>query len=300
MRNFYNARRRPRGFTLVEMVIVIVITGIIGAMVAVFIRVPVQGYIDTTARAALADTADTAARRLTRDVRLALPNSVRVGGNGLYLELLLTKTGGRYLSDSDPAGLGNVLSFETPPDPSLPLNFTVVGAMPVNALGARQAISVGDQIVVYNLGGDDAPNNAYACSAANGCNRAPVTAVSGTVVTLGSYPFTTAPAPLPSPSNRFQVVSTPVTYACDLATGTLTRYAGYVIQATQPVVENTAPLEAKKGALLARQVTACRFSYGILANVQRGLVNIDLSLGAANSNTGVLRLVQQVQARNTP
>ncbi|MDN2671504.1 MULTISPECIES: prepilin-type N-terminal cleavage/methylation domain-containing protein [unclassified Janthinobacterium] len=300
MRNFYNARRRPRGFTLVEMVIVIVITGIIGAMVAVFIRVPVQGYIDTTARAALADTADTAARRLTRDVRLALPNSVRVGGNGLYLELLLTKTGGRYLSDSDPAGLGNVLSFETPPAPGVPASFTVVGAMPADALGTRQAISVGDQIVVYNLGGDDAPNNAYACSAANGCNRAPVTAVSGTVVTLGSYPFTTAPAPLPSPSNRFQVVSTPVTYACDLATGTLTRYAGYVIQATQPVVENTAPLEAKKGALLARQVTACRFSYGILANVQRGLVNIDLSLGAANSNTGVLRLVQQVQARNTP
>ena len=297
MRNFYSARRRPRGFTLVEMVIVIVITGIIGAMVAVFIRVPVQGYIDTTARAALADTADTAARRLTRDVRLALPNSVRVSNDGLFLELLLTKTGGRYLSDSDPSGPGSVLSFET--TPASPA-FSVVGAMPVNALGARQAISVGDQIVVYNLGGDDAPNNAYACSAANGCNRAPVTAVSGTVVTLGSYPFTTAPAPLPSPSNRFQVVSTPVTYACDLATGTLTRYAGYVIQATQPVVENTAPLEAKKGALLARQVTACRFSYGILANVQRGLVNIDLSLGAANSNTGVLRLVQQVQARNTP
>lgn len=300
MKTILNIRRRPRGFTLVEMVIVIVITGIIGAMVAVFIRVPVQGYVDTAARAALADTADTAARRLTRDVRLALPNSVRVSNDGLFLELLLTKTGGRYLSDSDAAAPGNVLSFETPPDPSLPLNFTVVGAMPANALGARQAISVGDQIVVYNLGTDYAPNNAYACSAATGCNRAPVTAVSGTVVTLGSYPFTTAPAPLPSPSNRFQVVSTPVTYACNLTTGTLTRYAGYAIVASQPVAEDAAPLAAAKGAQLARQVAACRFSYGVLANVQRGLVNIDLSLGVANSNTGVLRLVQQVQARNTP
>ena len=295
MKNFLDTRRRPRGFTLVEMVIVIVITGIIGAMVAVFIRVPVQGYIDTTARAALADTADTAARRLTRDVRLALPNSVRVSDDGLLLELLLTKTGGRYLSDSDPAGLGNVLSFETPPAAGVPASFTVVGAMPANALGARQAISVGDQIVVYNLGGAYAPNNAYACSPANGCNRAPVTGVAGSVVTLGSYPFATAPAPLPSPSNRFQVVSTPVTYACDLNTGTLTRYAGYTIQATQPVAA-----DLKDGALLARQVTGCAFSYTVLANVQRGLVNIDLSLGAANSNTGVLRLVQQVQARNTP
>ncbi|WP_402718586.1 prepilin-type N-terminal cleavage/methylation domain-containing protein [Janthinobacterium rivuli] len=300
MKKFLNARRLARGFTLVELVIVIVITGIIGAMVAVFIRVPVQGYMDVAARAVLADTADTAARRLTRDVRLALPNSVRVSNDGLFLELLLTKTGGRYLSDSDAAAPGNVLSFDTPPDPSLPLTFTVVGAMPANALGARQAINVGDQIVVYNLGTEYAPNNAYACSAANGCNRAAVTGVSGSVVTLGSYPFTTAPAPLPSPSNRFQVVSTPVTYACDLGTGTLTRYAGYAIQATQPVVAGSDPLLAAKGAQLARQVTACRFSYGILANVQRGLVNIDLSLGAANSNTGVLRLVQQVQARNTP
>lgn len=292
MKNFLNARRRPRGFTLVEMVIVIVITGIIGTMVAVFIRVPVQGYMDVAARAALADTADTAARRLTRDVRLALPNSVRVSNNGLFLELLLTKTGGRYLSDSDPSGLGSVLSFET--TPASPA-FSVVGAMPANALGARQAISVGDQIVVYNLGGAFVPNNAYTCSAATGCNRAAVTGVAGNVVTLGSYPFATAPAPLPSPSNRFQVVSTPVTYACDLATGTLTRYAGYAIQATQPVAA-----DLKDGALLARQVTGCAFSYTVLANVQRGLVNISLSLGAANSNTGVLRLVQQVQARNTP
>lgn len=297
MKNFFNAKRRPRGFTLVEMVIVIVITGIIGGMVAVFIRVPVQGYMDVTARAALADTADTAARRLTRDVRLALPNSVRVSADGLFLELLLTKTGGRYLSDSDPAGLGNVLSFETPPNSP---SFTVVGAMPANALGARQAISVGDQIVVYNLGTTYTPNDAYSCSAATGCNRAQVTGVAGNVVTLDSYPFTTAPAPLPSPSNRFQVVTTPVTYACNLKDGTLIRYAGYTIQAIQPAVENAAPLETKRGALLARQVAACAFSYTVLANVQRGLVNIDLSLGAANSNTGVLRLVQQVQARNTP
>jgi MSHA biogenesis protein MshO len=298
MKNFFNAKRRPRGFTLVEMVIVIVITGIIGGMVAVFIRVPVQGYMDVTARAALADTADTAARRLTRDVRLALPNSVRVSADGLFLELLLTKTGGRYLSDSDPAGLGNVLGFD--PERTYTKSFSVVGAMPADALGARQAISVGDQIVVYNLGTTYMPNDAYSCSAATGCNRAQVTGVAGRVVTLDSYPFTTAPAPLPSPSNRFQVVTTPVTYACNLKDGTLIRYAGYTIQAIQPAVENAAPLETKKGALLARQVAACAFSYTVLANVQRGLVNIDLSLGAANSNTGVLRLVQQVQARNTP
>ena len=298
MKKYFAFRRRQRGFTLMELVIVIVITGVIGGMVAVFIRAPVQGYLDTTARATLADAADTAARRLARDVRLALPNSVRVTPNGQFLELLLTRTGGRYLSESDPPGLGNVLGFT--PGQAYPASFTVVGAMPADALGTRQAISVGDQIVVYNLGAAYAPNNAYTCSAATGCNRAPVTGVAGGVVTLGSYPFATDPAPLPSPSNRFQVVTTPVTYACNPQLGTLTRYSGYAIGANQPASETGAPLAGATAALLARQVAACVFSYSTLANVQRGLVNINLSLGVANSNTGVVRLVQQVQVRNTP
>ncbi|SDA74284.1 MULTISPECIES: prepilin-type N-terminal cleavage/methylation domain-containing protein [unclassified Janthinobacterium] len=292
--------RRARGFTLVEMVIVIVITGIIGAMVAVFIRVPVQGYVDVAARAALADTADTATRRLTRDVRLALPNSVRVSVDGRYLELLLTRTGGRYLGENDPPGLGNVLSFTAVPNPPAPFSFTIVGAAPADALGTRQAIRVGDQVVVYNLGTAYTANDAYACSAATGCNRAQVTGAAGNEVTLASNPFATDPAPLPSPSNRFHVVTTPVTYACNPTTRTLTRYAGYAIQAIQPAAAGTAPLVATKGALLANQVAACRFSYSILDNVQRGLVSVDLSLGVAGSNTGIVRLVQQVQARNTP
>lgn len=298
MRHFPTPARRARGFTLVEMVIVIVIMGIIGGMVAVFIRVPVQGYVDATARAALADTADTAARRLTRDVRLALPNSVRVSADGQYLELLLTKTGGRYLSDSDPPGLGDVLGFD--PGRTYTGSFTIIGAAPADALGTRQAIAVGDHIVVYNLGQLYGPNDAYACGVANGCNRARVTAVAGTLVTLDSYPFATAPAPQPSPSNRFQVVTTPVTYACNTQQGTLTRYAGYAIGPNQPLSETAAPLAGAQAALLARQVAACSFNYTLLANVQRGLVNVSLSLGAANSNTGIVRLVQQVQARNTP
>ena len=52
------------GFTLVEAIIVIVITGILAAIVAVFIRAPVDGYFDSVRRAELTDTADVALRRL--------------------------------------------------------------------------------------------------------------------------------------------------------------------------------------------------------------------------------------------
>ena len=73
-------RPRARGFSLTEAVMVIAITGILAGMVAVFIQKPVQGFFDTARRAALVDTADTALRRISRDLRAALPNSVRVSG----------------------------------------------------------------------------------------------------------------------------------------------------------------------------------------------------------------------------
>src|SRR5476651_2446945 len=79
---------RVMGFTLLEMIVVMVIMGIIGAMVAVFMAKPVASYVDSARRAELSDIADTALRRIVRDLRLALPNSVRVitVGGVTYLE----------------------------------------------------------------------------------------------------------------------------------------------------------------------------------------------------------------------
>ena len=87
-----------RGFTLVEMIIVIVITGIIGGMVAMFIRMPVQGYVDSARRAEMTDIADTALRRIGRDLRTAVPNSVRVPARGLDLHRIPADEGWRALS----------------------------------------------------------------------------------------------------------------------------------------------------------------------------------------------------------
>ena len=87
---------RARGFSLLEAIAVIVITGVIVGAVAVFMQRPIQGYMSSTTRAAMADTADTALRRIARDVRLALPNTVRVDPSGLFLEFIPVKAGGRY------------------------------------------------------------------------------------------------------------------------------------------------------------------------------------------------------------
>lgn len=290
--------RRQRGFTLVEMVITMVIIGIVAGMVTVFISAPVRSYLDTAARIELADAADTATRRIARDVRLALPNSVRVDGNGQYLELLLTKTGGRYLAQGD-ATPGNVLKFEGAPTQANATVFDIVGAAPTSV----QAIRAGDFIVVNNLGGTP-PVNAYNCNAK--CNRATVASISGNTITLSANPFLAPDATvptmqaMPSQSNRFQVVTTPVTYYC-APDGTLQRYSGYTIQAAQPVTAAAAPLlNAPVSGQLAGQVAACSFAFNALANVQRGLVTINLTLGVPNSSAGQVTLMQQAQVNNTP
>ena len=146
------------GFTLVEMIMVIVITGIIGGIVAVFLRAPVQQYMDVARRADMTDIADTALRRIGRDLRLALPNSVRVtgacdGAAACFIEFLPAPAGGRYRSDAASSGasagcgsLGaDVLDFS-----AADTCFEALGPMPVFAAN--------DRIVVYNLGipGSDA------------------------------------------------------------------------------------------------------------------------------------------------
>ncbi|MDD5180677.1 MAG: type II secretion system protein [Gallionellaceae bacterium] len=263
-----------RGFTLVEMIVVMVITGILGGMVAMFIRAPMQGYVDSARRAEMTDVADTALRRITRDLRLALPNSVRVTGtcNGTatcYLEFLPTTGGGRYRADAAPSGASagcgslaaDVLNF-TAADTC----FEVLGAMPPAFVG-------GESVVVYNLGiaGASAYDNTSRTTTA-------VTAA-GNIINIAApgklFPFD-------SPGHRFQVITTPVTYACapvaDGTGGTLTRYWGYAITDPQPTTLATLT-SVNGGALLATNVSACSFVYDANVVAQRsGLVTMRLGI----------------------
>src|SRR3989441_12845319 len=100
----YPEHSRDRGVTLIEMVIVISITAIIAGAVSVFISRPVEGYADAARRAEMSDIADTALRRMTRDVRTALANSIRItcvpsgcaAGSVYYLEYLQGSGGRRH------------------------------------------------------------------------------------------------------------------------------------------------------------------------------------------------------------
>ena len=270
-------RNLQSGFTLVEMIMVIVITGIIGGMVAVFLNAPVRQYVDVARRADMTDIADTALRRIGRDLRLALPNSVRVTtvGSNAYLEFLPTTAGGRYraAADSTPTTTGcgsavaNVLDF-TAADTC----FQVLGPMP-------PAFTGGESVVVYNLGitGATAYDNTSRTTTAVG--------IAGNTLNIAApgkqFPFV-------SPSHRFQIITTPVTYVCNApatnaagnGTGTLIRWQGYAIQSAQPI---TLPTTGTPSAsVLANHVSACNFDYFTNASQHSGLVTMNLGITESN------------------
>lgn len=268
---------KPSGFTLVEMVVVIAIVGILAAGAALFIRNPTQAFIDSENRANLTDRADTAMRRMARDIRNALPNSVRVTSNGAdsFIEFIPVKAAGRYR-----AAVGSDTVNDNPLDFSL-------AADTFDVLGPQVTIANGDKLVIYNLGPDVPESNAY-----SGTNIRPLQ----TTGTLSTLSFSGGTFPLASPSSRFYVVSTPVTYACDMTNKVLLMYSGYPIQSGQP-----ASIAALNGLATSRQlatnITSCQISYlsGVLQ--RSGVVTFYLGLTQDVAN---VTLVNQVNVVNSP
>jgi len=277
-------RRSQQGFTLVEMIMVIVITGIIGGIVAVFLRMPVQQYVDVARRGDMTDIADTALRRISRDLRLALPNSARVttgtcpvtaanpGGAGTcsFLEFLPTSGGGRYRSGAgggagcaaSPGGEALEGAWSMPPVADN--CFGVLGGMPPNF-----AFTAGDRVAVYNLG--IAGASAYLADNTAAINVGTSTAMLVQLNAATLFPFE-------SPQQRFDVINQAVSYVCDTTGGTLTRYTNYGIVAVQP----TSTLAG--GNLLAQHIGAvCDFAYDANVVAQRsGLVTMRLSITEQN------------------
>jgi MSHA biogenesis protein MshO len=267
--------RAQHGFTLIEAVIVLVITGIIAAVVAVFIRAPVQGYFDSARRAEMSDAADTALRRITRDLHLALPNSVRVTNDNLAIEFLQTRTGGRYRIGPDNAGAGD------------PLDFTQNDAS-FDIIGPAVTFAAGDQIVIYNLPPGTTGADAYAGNIGATHNRRAYNGTAGAQTSVGITPAT--PFPFDSPGHRFFVVDTPVTYRCN--NGELTRYWGYPITPAQ-----AAPPGGGQSALLVQNVSNCIFNYVQGVTERSGLVAIHLSLTQGGETVS---LHQEVHVNNVP
>lgn len=277
------------GFTLVEMIVVIVITGIIGGIVAIFIRAPVQGYVDSARRAELTDIADTAMRRMARDVRTAVPNSVRSSNcTAPCVEFLPTKDGGRYRAQTRPDGTGIVLNFGVA-DPS----FDIVGSA-IN-------FAANDFIVVGSTQSDGNPP--YSTAETDILRAYAGAAGPQTLVTI-TNPGLGFPLWAELTSQHFSVVDgtqRAVTYACVAAGGgacttvggdgncQLIRYWNYGF--------NVAPTTAGgSNAILANKVESCDFDYSV-SNQRFGLLAVRLKLTSSNES---VTLYNEIHVNNAP
>lgn len=278
-------RRRKRGFTLIELVIVMVITAIMAASLVVFLRPVIVGYMDSRRRAELTDNADTALRRMGRDVRMAVPNSIR-SPNDQCFELLPTMSGGRYRMAADT--INDAASCADPTNCSLPLDTSQPssGFDVLSPLSAMPAI--GDWVVVGN---QDA-NDAY-----SGATRAAITNVSVPSAAFGQRRFAFASTQFPVGYNggRFSVVadnagSPAVFYICDAAGGIdgLGNGSGTLFRLERPFVPAyPAACPAPTGAsVLAANVSRCSFIYSPStgSTQQRGFVSMEVELTQANES----------------
>jgi MSHA biogenesis protein MshO len=263
------------------MVMVIVITGIIGAITATFIQKPLEAYFDAAARADLSDAADTALRKIQRDVRRALPNSVRTTTSGgvHYLELAPTLAAGRF-ENSTAANCFTATKCSA---------LVVLG----NLIDSANAYA-GNKLVVFNASN----NSSGGCAATSVYCSNNVVTISGSTAATGSPlkgSFTFSPAVQinsggTTAAHRFQVVDSPVSYVCNPTAGTLRRYWGYAFQADQPTSFSTG-----SSALLADHAS-CSFSYQV-GSLEHSMLGLSLTLSNVEGTESV-SLYHEVAVNN--
>jgi MSHA biogenesis protein MshO len=285
-------RQRLSGFTLLEMILSIVIVAIIfGA--TLFFAYPMQQAGDVTTRAELTDMADNALQRVGRDVRLALPNSVRQTTTGTlpnlvyYVELIPLRTGARYRVETSGAVCGggtDELAFGTADG-----CFKSIGTIPDDT-----TVLASDFLVLNNYGEGFTGQSAYEAASTN---RRQISAV--TSATTVTYTPTTAfdRTLHDSPGRRFFIVTAPVTYVCDPVARTLQRYSGYGFLAAQPTTFGV----GVPSALVATDVSDCKMLYALNVAPKIGLLTLQLTLSrAVSTGTENVSLYHAVHVNNIP
>ena len=269
--------KQQRGFTLVELIMVIVITGIMAASLTVFFNPAFQSYFATGRRATIVDMSDTALRKIGRDIRTAVPNSIRVP-TSQCLEFVPTSTGGRYRMAADTVN-GNALALDIT---QAVTQFDVLSPMSTTP-------AVNDWVVIdnQNVGDVYAGTNASQISAAV---SVPAASAGLARISVNSKQF-----PSGYTGGRFSVVANNngnpvVVYICSGADGTVDSFGnakGTLYRLTRPFVAaypSSCPSTTATTQIVANNVKSCNFIYNASQDTsqQSALVWMQLEITKGN------------------
>ncbi|MAT84971.1 MAG: MSHA biogenesis protein MshO [Gammaproteobacteria bacterium] len=258
------AARRATGFTVVELVTVIVILGVLAAGTVAFIGDSSRGFASTVARSELAGEARFVTERLTRELRNALPGSVRV--SGACIEFVPVAAASRYV---------------TLPVATAASSFRSVPVDPVPAGTVRVAVHPG--AAGYALASPGPISPPATLSAPGAGNEV-------TVTLAGPHRFASH-----SPTGRYFLVRDPVSYC--IVGGALYRYRNYGFAAAQPGPA-TLPAGLPDRSLVAESLTsATPFTVSGATLTRNAVVGIDLTMTRDDDR---VRLEHLVQVRNVP
>lgn len=261
---------RARGFTLVELILVITLAGLVAAMIASVLSRPLEGFVDQSRRAELTDLAASALDRMARDIRLAVPNSLSVSATHTQVSFLPIEGAGRYRANRpDPSG-----PWQDPPVCLRAFNpCTIPILWPSDASGTDTY-----WLVVYNIAASERDQAVISPSVIS----PKAFRLSGSVL-QGNLPqdfrFKYA-----SPQHRLYWAKETLGYECR---------DGKLLRSVSPNLDGSNASES----VMADSVSACSFTYDPGSNTRSGLVSLRLSL-IRDGET--ITLLQQVHVDNAP
>lgn len=290
---------KPRGFTLVELVMVIALAGLVAVMISTVLGRPMESFAAQSRRAELVDLGAGALQRMARDVRLAVPNSLRVSADGQAVELLLIHSAGRYRpnrNDSDGLRFGEVATNCGSTTADLSCDSVQLLAPSMDLSGARW-------MVLYNVGAESGGIPLAGSNVWKFANPGVITP-SGTtfslragapagesLIALGNLPSGGFRFALASPQRRVYLAERVVGYRCQ--GGELVRYSYEELLDDIP----SSPPMGSSPRKVAEHVSQCRFSYRAGTAQRGGLLSLALGIAQAGET---LRIIQQVHVDNAP
>ncbi len=283
------------GFSLIELIVVIVLLGLLAGGGAMMILRPIEAYDQQVQRQQLVDQGEMALRQIARDVRRALPNSVRIMpiGSGWGLELANSVDGARYRDENDlsvvAAGAFQILDFAAgDTDFNLLGSFNVLGSF---ASTQRLAIYNTSAATLYqDAAFDSNPGIVTPSTATLSLGPSPLYPNEGHIeIDNGATDFRFSQQ---SPGQRLFVIDEPTSYICNPASGQIVRHTGYGFNLSQ------AAAPGGSSDTVITDLIGCDMTYASGTSQRGGILTIQITIG--NGSGENVNLLHQVHVENVP